>query len=207
MVFLSDFISDSNDLLASPEVVIKSLADKINDTGFDAALCLLLSSSDFNKIKTELNEIFRVLPVNKIKWIANACDYIFDIDTNKKITNESFPVSFVSDFNDSMLLNFCDVSPLHDVVLSDDIDASVELIEFETEVSEMTDNYNNLINEIVNDAVSLSLTKIKYLEGGDIANELLKFGESQTQNTPYSVGIVFAGEPDKLKNIKKVFGL
>lgn len=182
------------------------ISNKLSQVTPEASLILMMITDSYSQLKTELDNLYSLLPLPDFMQLIGMCEYMSDIQNLRKVTNfaEVWPLSKLS--HDYHINGFDVLTGVNDLVVHSQADIDQELLDFENEASDYLSDESNSINDLNALSAALSNTKCIFLQGSGQADDLKQAASGLPESAPYCVAVSFMGSADVLSNYKNLFG-
>lgn len=175
----------------------KLVSDALMETNYEAALMCVFNAASYNQLSVFLAEVSDVFNIDKIRMVKSACDYMARFESNKRL---SLPAIASSIFKTVPIesLNMSD-STFHDVVSDHEVDqelavdAAAELVALETFKSDLSSSMQASIATVKESLLTVSNKVLVNGSPGAMADQINNHCENLPQNTPFTLGLCFAG--------------
>lgn len=173
------------------------IADEVMHADFESCVVCFFNAASYNQLSEFLKSVYEVFHLEKINNVRLACDYMEEFESLKRLSNPDIVSTKFKEVRVNSLLysgnGFNDVIALDSYESDLTVDADEEINSMVGFVESMSNSTNDSIS-LVKDRLLVPSNKVR-LSGGvsSMADSIIKFSEELPQNTPYTVGLCFAG--------------
>lgn len=191
------FSSNEAERNLTPASAGKLVSDALRNTNNETALICIFNAASYDQLSVYLAQVSGVLKIEKVNMVKNACDYMADYETKKRL---SVPVIASSTFKTIPIesLNISNASS-HDVVSENEVDQEL-VVDAAAELTALEAFKTNLSEEMQANIASvetlLTIPSNKLLVAGSpdsMAEQINSHCEGLPQNTPFTLALCFAG--------------